>query len=531
MAYREVTMIEITEVLRQWMAGAGPKRIARMLGVDRKTVRRYVRAGAQCGLAPRMAAAALTEERLVSILTALHANPGRPRGESWGRCAEQRDFIGEHVKAGVRLSKIRRLLARRGVDVPGATLYRFATIELGYGKRAATIPVVDGNPGEELYVDTGWMTLLEPAEHGRRRRFRAWIFTPGVSRYRFVYPCFSETTASAIEACEAAWAFYGGVLRVLIPDNTKAIIAQADPLSPRVVPGFLEYAQARGFVVDPARVRRPTDKARVERSVPYVRDDCFGGERIATIEQARARGRVWCTEEAGMRRHARTQRRPREHFESIELPHLLPPPVSAYDIPLWSSPKVARDQHAQVAKALYSLPTRFVGKTLRARADRHTVRFFDGTELVKTHPRKPPGERSTDRSDFPPEKSVYALRDVAFLEREAARYGEAIGTYARALLAVPLPWTRMRQVYALLGLVKRYGAARVEAECERAMAAELFDVSRLKRMIVIASPPATAPTSSQRVLPLPRHLRPAKHYALMPLSTLPGTSPREGGER
>ena len=530
MAYREVTMIEITEVLRQWMAGAGRKRIARALGMDPKTVRRYVRAGEACGLSPQMPAGALTAERLVSILTALRGHPERLRGESWGRCTEHRAFIEEQIRAGVRLSKIRRLLVRRGVEVASATLYRFATAELGYGRAAATIPVVDGNPGEELHVDTGWMTMLAPDERGRRRRFRAWIFTPGVSRFRFVHPCFAETTASAIEACEAAWRFYDGVFGVLVPDNTKAIVAAADPLAPRVVPAFLEYAQARGFVIDPARVRRPTDKARVERSVPYVRDDCFGGERITTIEEACARALVWCRDEAGMRRHARTLRRPREHFETVELSRLLPAPTSRYDVPLWSTPKIARDQHAQVAKALYSLPTRYVGKTLRARADRHTVRFYDGTELVKTHPRKPPGQRSTDVSDFPPEKSVYARRDVAFLEREAARHGAAIGAIARALLAGPLPWTRMRQVYALLGLVKRYGAERVEAECERALAADLFDVSGIKRMIVVASPPPPpSPRGSpQRVLPLARFLRPAAHYALVPLAAAPAS---EGGER
>jgi hypothetical protein len=58
MGYREVTMIEITEVLRQWLAGAGRKRIARLLGMDPKTVRRYVRAAARCGLAPGMPATA-----------------------------------------------------------------------------------------------------------------------------------------------------------------------------------------------------------------------------------------------------------------------------------------------------------------------------------------------------------------------------------------------------------------------------------------------------------------------------------------
>jgi len=85
---------------------------------------------------------------------------------------------------------------------------------------------------------------------GKRRRLRAWIFTPGVSRYRFVYPCLSETTATAIEACEAAWGFYGGVFRTLIPDNTKSIVQDADPLEPRFTRAFLEYAQARGFRIE-----------------------------------------------------------------------------------------------------------------------------------------------------------------------------------------------------------------------------------------------------------------------------------------
>src|SRR5437870_7827166 len=513
MAYREVTMIEITEVLRQWLAGARRKQIARRLGLDPKTVRRYLRAGERCGLAPGMDAAALSDERVAAILTALRGGSERPYGASWQQCEAHRDFIAERLRAGLRLSKVRRLLARQGVVVPSATLYRFATAVLGFGRRAPTIPVADGAPGEEVYVDTGWMTCLEPDVSGRRRRFRAWIFTPGVSRYRFVYPCFGETTASAIEACEAAWRFYGGVFRVIIPDNTGAIILAVDPLQPRVVPAFLEYVQARGFVVDPARVRRPTDKARVERSVPYVREDCFGGERLASLEQARVRGLVWCREEAGLRRHARTQRRPREHFEAVELAALLPVPVAPYDVPLWSEPKIARDQHAQVAKALYSLPTKYVGRRLRARADRTTVRVYAGPAMVKVHPRQPPGGRVTDAADFPAHKTAYALRDVTALEREATRHGPAIGAYAHALLAVPLPWTRMRRVYALLGLVKRYGAARVAERCERPLAVDLVDVTRLKRMLALAAPPPP-PAAAPAALPLARYLRPCTDYTL-----------------
>jgi hypothetical protein len=152
------------------------------------------------------------------------------------------------------------------------------------------------------------MTMLEPNERGRRRRFRAWIFTPHLSRYRFVYPCFAESTETAIEACEAAWEFYDGVFGVVVPDNTKAIVHTADPLKPRIIDEFLEYAQARGFHIDPTRVRHPKDKARTERAVRDVRDDCFAGEKLLDIDGARARGRHWCAEEYGMRRHTTTCR-------------------------------------------------------------------------------------------------------------------------------------------------------------------------------------------------------------------------------
>ncbi|MCC6336731.1 MAG: transposase family protein [Myxococcales bacterium] len=156
------------------------------------------------------------------------------------------------------------------------------------------------------------MVALEPDVLGKRRRFRAWIFTAVYSRHRFVFPCFEETTKSAIDACEAAWAFFGGVFAVLIPDNTKVIVTRADPLRPLINETFLEYAQARGFTVDPTRAGHPKNKARVEHSVQTVREDCFRGEKLRSIEDCVRRAEVWCRDEYGMRRHTRTQRMPRE---------------------------------------------------------------------------------------------------------------------------------------------------------------------------------------------------------------------------
>jgi hypothetical protein len=175
---------------------------------------------------------------------------------------------------------------------------------------------------------------------------------------------------------------------------------------------------------------------------------------------------------------------------------------------------VAPDQHAAVAKALYSLPRAYRGHKLHARADRTTVHFYNGWELIKTHARQPAGGRSTDPADFPPEQAAYALRDVAFFERQALQHGAAVGRFAHGLLEGPLPWTRMRRVYALLGLCRRYGSARVDEACALALAADMLDVRRLGRMLQLGPPPPAPEREGARVIPLCRYLRPPQQYAL-----------------
>src|SRR5712692_8071135 len=131
MAYREVTMLEVKEVLRLWLDGVPKTRIAAQLRIDRKTVRRYVAAAVARGLAPGAGQAPLDDDALAAVLVSLRAPPERARGEAWARCEEHRATVARLLAQGVRLSKARRLLARQGVEVPYATLHRFAVAELG----------------------------------------------------------------------------------------------------------------------------------------------------------------------------------------------------------------------------------------------------------------------------------------------------------------------------------------------------------------------------------------------------------------
>jgi hypothetical protein len=224
----------------------------------------------------------------------------------------------------------------------------------------------------------------------------------------------------------------------------------------------------------------------VERVVQYVRGNFWAGERFADLAEAQARVEAWCAQRAGMRIHGTTQARPVEMFAELEVQCLLPVP-ERYDQPVFTRVKVHRDFHVEVAKALYSVPEQHLGRHLDARADSELVKLYSAGRLVKTHPRQPPGGRSTDREDLPEHKAGYALRDLTRLIGVCAGHGESIGIYAERLLDDPLPWTRMRSVYRLQGLVRRYGPEPVEAACERSLDLDVVSVSKIAAMLVKAT--------------------------------------------
>src|SRR5262249_57138611 len=170
---------------------------------------------------------------------------------------------------------------------------------------------------------------------------------------------------------------------------------------------------------------------------------------------------------------------------------------------VWATAKVHPDHHAQVGRALYSLPTRLIGKTLDVRLDMRSVRFYLGTEVVKVHIRVEPGKRSTDPNDYPVGKSDYALRSVDGVKRRASEHGEHVGVFAERLLGGALPWTKLRQGYGLLRLCERYGKERVDTLCARALAFDVVDVPRIERMLKSAMALEAEGTTSGKVIALP----------------------------
>ena len=93
MAYREVTMLEIKEVLQLWFEGKAKKEIARLVGVDRNTVRRYIKTAVKCGMSPGMSLQSITDKQLAEILIQLKSLSSKTKSPSWKCCENQHEFI------------------------------------------------------------------------------------------------------------------------------------------------------------------------------------------------------------------------------------------------------------------------------------------------------------------------------------------------------------------------------------------------------------------------------------------------------
>jgi transposase len=529
MPYRELTMIDVKEVLRRWSAGHGDRKIDRETGIDRKTVGRYTAAAERLGM---VRGREMTDDDAHAVAQCVQSRPLVAPSEEWGEVAQHRERIeqwlaGQGEPRPLRLTKVHTLLVRdHGLRASYDTLWRFATQQLGWRKKTETVRVDDAPPGQEAQIDFGEMGRLVDVTTGKLRKLWVLIVTLCFSRYQFVWPTFRQTTETVCEGLDRSWRFFGAMSRSLVPDNMSAIIKDPHALNPTLVEAFLDYAQARGIFVDPARVRAPKDKPRVENQVPYVRESWFDGERFLDLDDARRSAEHWCRDVAGTRVHGTTRRVPREVFESIEKPAMLAAPDAPFDVPTWvPKAKVHPDHHIQVAHALYSVPNRYLRKHVRVRADKTQVKIYFGTELIKIHPRQQPGGRSTDPSDYPADKAVYALRDVDTLLAKSKEKGTHIGMYAERLLGGPLPWTRMRQAYALLGLCQKYGEGRVEAVCQSALAFDVINVVRIAGMLKSAAKPTSPADAAGKVvqLPLPRFARPTDHF-----ETLSRSSKKEG---
>ena len=192
-----------------------------------------------------------------------------------------------------------------------------------------------------------------------------------------------------------------------------------------------------------SRIRDNKGKPIIENNVAYVKKNFFAGETFISLEDCQERAVDWCSNIAGLRIHGTTRQRPVDLFEDSEKEKLAPYDGKRYDIPYFAHPTVHTDHHISFKKSLYSLPTKYIGKTVDVRGDSALVRIYFKDELIKTHPRMPQGARSTDFNDYPAELTPYTLRNADYQISQGTKRHPAIGEYISFLLSGTYPWHRL----------------------------------------------------------------------------------------
>jgi len=484
MAHKEYNVLEIVDVLRRYLAGDSIRLISRSKDMDRNTVRKYLRIGEENGFTVEFDGD--LDEMAYRIFTAVHPEGGETQEIKRDAILlphEQR--IAEWLeKEKLTLTKVHIKLTRMNVNVSYSGLWRFARERLGFGGAEVTVRMADSQPGEVAEVDFGRLGIIYDPESGRNRVLYALVVTLTFSRHQYVHTTHTQDLNSLINGIEEAWEFFNGVVRRVVLDNMRSAVVKSDRFEPIFQRTFLEYSRYRGFIIDATDVSSPKQKPKVERQVPYVRENFFKGEQFTDRDHAQREAEKWCLMTAGLRIHGTTRKRPRIVFEQQERQALLPLSGPRFDVPQWDPPhKVHPDHMIRVNNALYSVPTDYIGKEVDVRVDSKLVRIYHKEQLIKTHPVVPAGERSVDYEDYPKEKSAYAMRNCEYYIQKAREMGPYCAKFATSLLSGDFPWSKLRQAQKLIAMGKKYGRERVEKACHRAIGYSLSNVYRVEAII------------------------------------------------
>src|SRR6266550_7076869 len=265
MARRTFTMVDVTEILQHWYAGRPKVEVARSLGVDAKTVRRYVVPAEAAGMAPGGPPVSEEQWRALARQWFPQVAGTGIRQVSWRQIAVHHDRIAGLLGV-VPVSVIHQRLAdEQGLTASVASVRRYVRAHFPAGTRAEQVRMArpPGAPGAEAQVDYGYLGLWPDPSTGRRRRLWAFSMVLPYSRHLFVRPAVSMAQRAWTEAHVAAFEFFGGVPKKLTPDNLKAGVCKPDLYDPKINRGYAELASYYGCLVDPARACHPRDKPRV----------------------------------------------------------------------------------------------------------------------------------------------------------------------------------------------------------------------------------------------------------------------------
>jgi transposase len=468
------------------LKGWSQRRIARELGLHRRTVSGYLEARAKGASISTPGSTEAPRPKCTSISTpgSEEREAGQGASSAGGapgrrsQCEPLAAEIRTRLEAGLSAQRIYQdLVAENGFLGSYQSVKRY--VRRLQDKEPERVWRMECQPGEEMQIDFG---VGAPLEQGQGKARRCWVLRAVLSYSRKGYSeaVLRQDTETFLRCIENALRAFGGAPQLLNLDNLKAAVLKADWFDPEINPKMAEFCRHYHMHVLPCRPYTPQHKGKVERGVGYVQGNALKARRFKSLGEENLFLQQWESHIADQRIHGTTCKQVAACFEE-ERPHLQALPAALFACYQEARRTVSRDSFVEVQRAYYEAPPEYIGRQVWVRWDSRSLRIFnDRLEEVQAHTRLEAGRFS--RSLGAGGMSRPMLASCRWWVERAALLGEHCAQWAQAAVEARGP-EALRAIMGLCHLGKKHTAAAVNAACGKAQAVGVRRLKDIQRLI------------------------------------------------
>lgn len=312
--------------------------------------------------------------------------------------------------------------------------------------------------------------------------------------------------------------FIGGVPRLLVPDQPRALMARPDRYEPTAHRLLEELSAHYGLPVMPARPAKPRDKPKVEVGVQVVERWILARLRQQTFFSLAALNRAIATllVDLNQRPFKKLPGNRASAFAELDRPVLRPLPAVRMAIASFKRARVNIDYHVELEGHYYSVPHALVGEVVQLRITATAVEVLHGNKRVAAHalnPRK--GAHTTTAEHMPASHRAH----LQWTPSKLIAWGERVGAATAAVVRWQMehrqhPEQGYRSCLGLMRLGSEYGQERLEAACARAQAIRSPSYKSIASILScgLDQRALDAPLPTQASLPLHENVRGPGYY-------------------
>lgn len=494
-------MRKIKEVLRlRFELGLGQRQISRSCGIGLGTVHEYLERATAASIGWPLPKSLSDEELEAKLFESQPIQPStlkqRPQPD-WQAIHEQ---LQRHRHLTLQL-----LWEEYRQTHPEG--YRYSWFCDRYQQWRRHLDVVlrqEHKAGEKMFVD--WAGATIPIyDRTTRQAWPASLFVSvlGASSCTYAEATVDQQLEAWLSAHIHALEFYGGVPKLIIPDNAKTAVSRACRYDPDLNPTYQEFAVHYGMGVVPARPYKPRDKAKVESGVQVVERWIVAALRnrkffsLQELNQAIRELLVRLNERPFRKRDGSRA----SLFQNLERVALMPLPAERFDMSQWSRATVDIDYHISFDDNFYSAPCALVEQVVEVRSTSTTLEIFHKGTRIASHRRSREHGKVTTQNEHRPKSHRAHLewppsRMVSWAHSVGPRTAQL---FERILSEKPHPEMGYRSCLGIIRLAQQYPTQRLEAAAERAPLAQACRYESVKSIlknsldVLPISPPEPGP--------------------------------------